>query len=61
MEQKRQDQSLDQDANGRTGARLEKKTYATPIITEYGSVAKLTQSGAGSIADASFSQLKSCL
>jgi len=61
VEQKRQDQSLDEDANGRTGARLEKKTYATPVITEYGSVAKLTQSGAGSIADASFSQLKSCL
>jgi hypothetical protein len=51
----------DEDANDRTAARLPKKTYAPPVITEYGSVAKLTQSGAGSIADASFSQLKTCL
>jgi hypothetical protein len=61
VEQKRQDQSLEKDADDRTPARLEKRAYATPVITEYGSVAKLTQSGAGSIADASFSQLKSCL
>jgi len=57
VERKRQDE----DSNDRTAARLQKKTYATPVITEYGSIAKLTQSGAGSIADGSFSQLKSCL
>jgi hypothetical protein len=42
--------------------RLAKKPYAPPVVTEYGSVAKLTQSGAGSIMDGSAnSQLKSCL
>jgi hypothetical protein len=45
------------------GERPAKKAYATPEIVEYGSVAKLTQSGAGSISDGTFtnSQLKSCL
>jgi len=40
-----------------------KKPYAAPEIVEYGSVAKLTQSGAGSISDGTMtnSQLKSCL
>jgi hypothetical protein len=57
VERKRQERETnDDDAD-----RLPKKTYAAPVITEYGSVAKLTQSGAGSIADATFSQLKSCL
>jgi hypothetical protein len=51
----------DQDANDRPAERLQKKTYATPVITEYGSVAKLTQSGVGSISDGGTSQLKSCL
>jgi hypothetical protein len=48
--------------DGRT-PRLAKKPYATPVVTEYGSVAKLTQSGAGSITDGTGfnSQLKSCL
>jgi len=49
------------DADDRHAPRLAKRPYATPVLTEYGSVAKLTQSGAGSIADGSFSQLKSCL
>ena len=59
MEQKRQQP----DADDRRTIRLEKKPYAAPVITEYGSVAKLTQSGAGSISDGTFfnSQLKSCL
>jgi hypothetical protein len=56
VERKRQDE----DANDGTAARLPKKTYATPIITEYGSVAKLTQSGAGSVADFG-TQLRTCL
>jgi hypothetical protein len=51
----------DEDTNDRKAARLQKKTYAPPVLTEYGSVAKLTQSGAGSIADGSFSQLRTCL
>ena len=40
-----------------------KKPYTAPEVVEYGSVAKLTQSGAGSITDGTFtnSQLKSCL
>ncbi len=57
MERKRPDE----DTNDRKAARLQKKTYAPPVLTEYGSVAKLTQSGAGSIADGSFSQLRTCL
>jgi hypothetical protein len=59
VEQKRQQA----DADDRRATRLAKKPYATPVVTEYGSVAKLTQSGAGSISDGSFinSQLKSCL
>jgi hypothetical protein len=36
---------------GRAGA---KKAYATPRLVEYGSVAKLTQNGAGSVADQKF-------
>jgi hypothetical protein len=52
----------EQDANDRPAERLQKKTYATPVITEYGSVAKLTQSGFGSISDSGGNtQLKSCL
>ena len=57
MDQKRQEP----DADDRRTTRLAKKPYATPVVTEYGSVAKLTQSGAGSIADGGFSQLKTCL
>jgi len=51
------------DADERPAARLGKKPYKTPEVTEYGSVAKLTQSGAGSITDGTFvnSQLKNCL
>ncbi len=56
MERKLQDE----DSNDRTAARLPKKTYAPPVITEYGSVAKLTQSGGGSVVEG-FSQLKTCL
>jgi hypothetical protein len=43
--------------------RSPKKPYSTPVVTEYGNVAKLTQSGAGSITDGTGinSQLKSCL
>jgi hypothetical protein len=51
----------EQDANDRPAERPQKKTYATPVITEYGSVAKLTQSGVGSISDGGTSQLRSCL
>src|SRR4051812_40260882 len=36
---------------GRAGA---KKAYAAPRLVEYGSVAKLTQNGAGSVADQKF-------
>lgn len=51
------------DADDRRAPRLSKRPYATPVLTEYGSIAKLTQSGAGSIADGTGfnSQLKSCL
>lgn len=40
-----------------------KKPYRSPILTEYGSVAKLTQANAGSGADGGMkaSQMKSCL
>lgn len=58
MDQKRQQP----DADDRRTTRLTKKPYATPVVTEYGSIAKLTQSGAGSISDfGGGSQLKSCL
>jgi hypothetical protein len=44
---------------GRAG----KKAYRSPHLTEYGSVAKLTQNTAGSGADGGMkaSQMKSCL
>ncbi len=50
-------------ADDRLTARAPKKKYATPVVTEYGNVAKLTQSGNGSISDGAttFSQKKSCL
>ncbi len=59
MEQKRQKP----DADDRGPVRPAKKPYKTPVVTEYGNVAKLTQSGAGSISDGVpfSSQLKSCL
>ncbi len=59
MEQKRQKR----EADDRDAARHPKKPYATPVVTEYGNVAKLTQSGYGSISDGGgfSSQLKSCL
>lgn len=43
--------------------RVSKKFYRTPQLTEYGNVAKLTQSTAGSGADGGrkASQMKSCL
>ena len=37
-----------------------KKAYATPRLIEYGSVAKLTATGAGSTSDGGMS-MKSCL
>jgi hypothetical protein len=51
------------DADDRQAPRFAKKPYAAPVVTEYGSIAKLTQSGAGSISDGTStnSQLKSCL
>jgi hypothetical protein len=52
------------DSDDRRAARAPKKKYATPVVTEYGNVAKLTQSGTGSISDGggpSTSQKKSCL
>jgi hypothetical protein len=51
------------DADESRTAHSAKKPYATPVVTEYGNVAKLTQSGAGSINDGTGfnSQLKSCL
>ena len=57
--QKRQEPASDD----RRPARAPKKPYATPVVTEYGNVAKLTQGGNGSISDgAPFgSQRKSCL
>ncbi|MFI5179021.1 MAG: lasso RiPP family leader peptide-containing protein [Vicinamibacterales bacterium] len=58
MEQKREKPS---DATERAPERGAKKPYATPVLTEYGNVAKLTQSGAGSIADTPGSQRKTCL
>jgi hypothetical protein len=62
VERKRQEKRQENDANDGTEARLPKKPYATPIITEYVSVAKLTQSGFGSISDGGgFTQLKNCL
>jgi hypothetical protein len=33
------------------GSRIVKKTYLSPSVVEYGSVAKLTQNGAGSGVD----------
>jgi hypothetical protein len=51
------------DSDDRQTTRNSKKPYATPVLTEYGNVAKLTQSGAGSITDGTpnNSQLMSCL
>jgi hypothetical protein len=57
VEQKRQTP----EADDRKAPRHAKKPYAAPVVTEYGSVAKLTQSGAGSMVDGGSSQLKSCL
>ena len=59
MEQKRKEPESDD----RRPARGPKKPYTTPIITEYGNVAKLTQSGFGSITDGTpaNSQKKNCL
>jgi hypothetical protein len=47
----------------RQPARTRKKPYTTPVVTEYGNVAKLTQGGNGSISDGlpGGSQRKSCL
>jgi hypothetical protein len=51
------------DSDDRRPARHAKKAYATPVVTEYGNVAKLTQSANGSITDGTLtaSQRKSCL
>ena len=59
MEQKRKEPAQDE----RRPARAGKKPYATPVVTEYGNVAKLTQGGNGSISDGTpfASQRKSCL
>ncbi len=60
MEEKRHTPESDD----RRPARSPKKPYATPVVTEYGNVAKLTQGANGSISDApSFtgSRRKSCL
>jgi len=61
VEQKRQ--VPDADDRAVRNVQNVKKPYTTPHVVEYGSVAKLTQSGAGSISDGTFfnSQLKSCL
>jgi hypothetical protein len=40
-----------QASTGRAGT---KKAYSAPRLVEYGSVAKLTQNGAGSVADQKF-------
>ena len=60
VDQKRQQPDAD---DRRRPARGTKKPYTTPVVTEYGNVAKLTQSGAGSISDGTpfNSQRKSCL
>ncbi len=47
MEEKRQEPRTDD----RLTARAPKKKYATPVVTEYGNVAKLTQGTTGSISD----------
>ena len=59
MEEKRQEPRTDDHLT----ARAPKKPYATPVVTEYGNVAKLTQGGNGSISDGLpfGSQRKSCL
>ena len=59
MEQKRKEPPPDE----RRPSRAAKRPYATPVVTEYGNVAKLTQSGNGSISDGTpfASQRKSCL
>ena len=59
MEEKRHKSESDD----RRPARRPKKPYATPVVTEYGNVAKLTQSGAGSITDGTptNSTKKNCL
>jgi hypothetical protein len=59
VEQKRQPP----DSDDRQPPRSQKKPYATPVLTEYGNVAKLTQSGPGSISDGfpMGSSRKSCL
>jgi hypothetical protein len=58
------EQKLKEPAPGdRRPARTRKKPYTTPVVTEYGNVAKLTQGGNGSITDSLpfGSQRKSCL
>ena len=60
MDSNRQEPVVDSRGNA---VRLRgKRPYATPTLTEYGSVAKLTQSGAGTTNDGSGRKLKrTCL
>ena len=60
MESHRNDPERQPDDGGR---RVTKKPYRSPQLTEYGNVAKLTQSTAGSGADGGrkASQMKTCL
>ena len=59
MEEKRQEPRTDDHLT----ARAPKKKYATPVVTEYGNVAKLTQGTTGSISDGGTGifRKKSCL
>jgi len=57
------DSGFDKAADGNRRETAGKKRYRTPELIEYGSVAKLTQSSAGSGADGggNASKMKSCL
>jgi hypothetical protein len=57
VDEKRQEPHSDD----RRVPRAPKKKYATPVVTEYGNVAKLTQGGSGSVSDGVFTLKKTCL
>ena len=63
MDKKREDRSPGV-ADSRPSRTAGKKPYVKPVLTEYGSVAKLTQSGSGTLPDDGSgiaNMMKSCL
>lgn len=50
-----------QDSVVRTGTSGSKRQYAPPVLIEYGSISKLTQSGGSTKAESGVPQMKMCL